>query len=83
VDRQPSAALLLPCVDPVLVPDPETATDEQVEVERVNVARAYADCRQRHVADVREAPTADQSELGETALLDHFVGTGQNRGWHD
>jgi hypothetical protein len=26
VDRQPSAALLLPCQDPELVPDPETAT---------------------------------------------------------
>ena len=48
VDRQPSAALLLPCQDPELVPDPETASDEQVEVERVNVARAYVDCRQRH-----------------------------------
>lgn len=48
VDRQPSAALLLPCQDPELVPDPETATDEQIEVERVNVARAYVDCRQRH-----------------------------------
>jgi len=31
-----------------VVPDPETASDEQVEVERVNVARAYVDCRQRH-----------------------------------
>jgi hypothetical protein len=30
------------------VPDPETASDEQVEIERVNVARAYVDCRQRH-----------------------------------
>ena len=50
VDRRPSAALLLPCQDPELVPDPETASDEQVEVERVDVARAYADCRQRHAA---------------------------------
>ena len=48
VDRQPSAALLLPCQDPKLVPDPETASDEQVEIERVNVARAFVDCRQRH-----------------------------------
>ena len=45
---QPSAALLLPCQAPELVPDPETASDKQVEVERVNVARAYVDCRQRH-----------------------------------
>ena len=46
MDCQPSAALLLPCQD--LEPDPETASDEQVEVERINVARAYVDCRQRH-----------------------------------
>ena len=26
------------------------SADEQVEVERVNVARAYVDCRQRHAA---------------------------------
>ena len=48
VDRRPSAALLLPCQDPELVPDPETASDEQVEVARANVARAYIDCRQCH-----------------------------------
>ena len=48
VDRQPSAALLLPCQDPELVPDPEAATDEQVETERINVARAYVDCKRRH-----------------------------------
>jgi len=48
IDRQLSAAPLLPCQDAELVPDPETASDEQVEVERVNVARAYVDCRQRH-----------------------------------
>jgi hypothetical protein len=48
VDRRPSAALLLPCQDPELVPDPETATAEQVNVERINVARAYVDCKRRH-----------------------------------
>ncbi len=48
VERRPSAALLLPCQDPALVPDPETATDEQVELERVAVARAYVDCKRRH-----------------------------------
>jgi hypothetical protein len=48
VDRQPSAILLLPCQDPELVPDAENATDEQIEVERINVARAYVECRQRH-----------------------------------
>ena len=41
MDRQPSAVLLLPCQAPELVPDPETASDEPVEVERANVARAY------------------------------------------
>lgn len=35
-------------MDPVLVPDPETASAEAINVERINVARAYADCRQRH-----------------------------------
>jgi len=28
------------------MPDPETRAD--INVERINVARAYADCRQRH-----------------------------------
>src|SRR5688572_16972476 len=45
---RPSAALLLPCADPLLVPDPEAATSEEINVERLNVARAYADCKQRH-----------------------------------
>lgn len=48
VRPRPSMALLLPCTDPELVPDPETATVEQVNVERVNVARAYVDCKRRH-----------------------------------
>jgi len=48
VDRQPSAALLLPCRDPELVPDPESASSEQINVERINVAKAYVDCKQRH-----------------------------------
>ncbi len=30
------------------MPDPETATDEQVELERIAVARAYVDCKRRH-----------------------------------
>jgi hypothetical protein len=30
------------------VPDPEAATVEQVNVERINVARAYVDCKRRH-----------------------------------
>jgi hypothetical protein len=35
-------------MDPVLVPDPEAASSEEINVERLAVARAYADCRQRH-----------------------------------
>ena len=30
------------------MPDPDNATAEQINIERVNVARAYADCKQRH-----------------------------------
>jgi hypothetical protein len=30
------------------VPDPDNATAEQINVERVHVAQAYVDCRQRH-----------------------------------
>lgn len=47
---KPSAALLLPCRDPDLVPDPDNATAEQINIERLNVARAYADCRQKQAA---------------------------------
>lgn len=43
---KPSATLLAPCVDPDLVADPDTATSEEINVERINVAKAYADCRQ-------------------------------------
>jgi len=39
---------LIPCLDPVLVPDPDNATAEQINIERINVARAYVDCKQRH-----------------------------------
>lgn len=38
---------MAPCVDPVLVADPETATVEEVNIERINVAQAYVDCRQK------------------------------------
>jgi hypothetical protein len=39
---------LLPCVDPVLIANPETATDNDIALERVRVAEAYVNCRQRH-----------------------------------
>jgi hypothetical protein len=30
------------------VPDPDRATAEEINIERVNVARAYADCKRKH-----------------------------------
>lgn len=45
---RPPAGLLLPCLDPALVPDPDNATAEQINVERVKVAQAYVDCKRRH-----------------------------------
>ena len=41
-------SLLLPCDDPVLAP--EDASDNDLAAERVRVARAYVDCRDRHAA---------------------------------
>lgn len=32
---------MLPCADPELVPDPDNASAEEINVERVSVARAY------------------------------------------
>ncbi len=48
VQRRPDASLLLPCVDPSLVDDPDTASDNEVAAERIRVAEAYLACRQRH-----------------------------------
>jgi hypothetical protein len=48
VARQPDASLLLPCRDPELVPDPDSASDNDVAAERIRVAEAYLACRQRH-----------------------------------
>jgi hypothetical protein len=48
VPRQPDASLLLPCRDPELVPDPDTATDNEIAAERVRVAEAYLACKRRH-----------------------------------
>ena len=47
VRPQPGAGLLLPCVDPVLISNPDTATDNDIALERVRVAEAYVNCRQR------------------------------------
>jgi hypothetical protein len=46
--RSPDPALLLPCVDPALVPDPDSATDNDIAIERVRVAEAYVACKRRH-----------------------------------
>lgn len=48
VARQPDASLLLPCVDPELVPDPDAASDNDIAAERIRVAEAYLACRRRH-----------------------------------
>ena len=48
VARQPDASLLLPCQDPALVDDPDTASDNDVAAERIRVAEAYLACKQRH-----------------------------------
>ncbi len=48
VDRRPAASLLLACVDPVLVADPETASDNEVAAERIRVGEAYLACKRRH-----------------------------------
>ena len=47
VPRQPDASLLLPCQDPVLVDDPDTASDNDIAAERIRVAEAYLACKRR------------------------------------
>lgn len=42
------ASLLQPCRDPVLAPD--SPSDNELAAERLRVARAYVDCRDRHNA---------------------------------
>ena len=44
----PDASLLLPCQDPQLVADPDSATDNEVAAERIRVAEAYLTCKRRH-----------------------------------
>lgn len=48
VSRHPDASLLLSCVDPVLVADPDNATDNDIAAERLRVAEAYLACKRRH-----------------------------------
>lgn len=46
--RLPDAGLMAPCVDPALVGDPDTATDNEVAGERINVSEAYMACKRLH-----------------------------------
>ncbi len=46
VHPTPNAALLLPCIDPALA-DPETATDNDMAVMMLGLAKAYVDCKRR------------------------------------
>ena len=39
---------MTPCQDPELIVDPRTATDEDVNAERLRVAKAYTDCKKKH-----------------------------------
>jgi len=55
---RPDPSLLLPCVDPVLVENPDTASDNKIAAERVRVAEAYLACKQRH-ADLAAFMTGD------------------------
>ncbi len=45
VKLQPGAGLLQPCQDPALAAEP--ATDNDLAAERIRVAQAYLDCKQR------------------------------------
>ena len=47
LSRQPDPSLLLPCVDPLLVDNSDTATDNEIAAERLRVAAAYLACKQR------------------------------------
>lgn len=41
-------SLLLPCVDPILAG--ENPSDNELAAERIRVAKAYVDCRDKHAA---------------------------------
>lgn len=47
VKPRPSAALLEACTDPAVVPNPEAATDNDIALMMLNLAKAYADCKER------------------------------------
>lgn len=41
-------SLLLPCANPVLAP--ENPSDNELAAERIRVAKAFVDCRDKHAA---------------------------------
>ena len=47
VPRLPDPSLLEPCSDPLLLDDPETASDNEIAAERLRVAAAYLACKRR------------------------------------
>ena len=59
--RRPDASLLLPCQDPALVDDPDTATDNDIAAERIRVAEAYLACKRRHADLVTFVKAGDPS----------------------
>ena len=59
VNRRPDPSLLLPCRDPVLIDDPETASDNDVAAERIRVAEAYLACKRRQ-ADLAAFVSGDR-----------------------
>ena len=62
VARQPDASLLLPCLDPALVDDPDSATDNEVAAELIRVAAAYLACKQRHADLVTFVKAGDRRQ---------------------
>lgn len=48
---RPQAGLLTPCPNPVLVPDPDNASSEEINVERVRVAE-WGACNKRKYDDL-------------------------------
>lgn len=55
---RPDPSLLLPCRDPALIDDPETASDNEIAAERIRVAEAYLACKRR-LADLAAFVTGD------------------------
>ncbi len=48
--RQADPSLLLPCSDPELIADPDSASDNEIAAERIRVAEAYVACKQKQAS---------------------------------